>query len=300
MKTKDNSLMNNIISIIIAVGLILGLGAIAVSTGVFKELSDVMTVIHIDLDVILRSLLAVAFVVAISNLLFFVLRIIGGKGGRVGTLSSVLSSLIKYIAVIGGACWVLSIIGVNVSTIFASLGIVALILGFGAESLVADLVTGVFILFENQYNVGDIIEVDGFRGTVKEISIRTLSLQDGGGNIKIINNSSLVNIINRSNQRSVAVTDVSISYEADLEKVEAALVPILADIKEKHSDVFVDGVRYSGVESLADSGVVLRFVADVEEGNIYTGKRILNRELKIAFDKNKISIPYPQLDVHTK
>ena len=78
------------------------------------------------------------------------------------------------------------------------------------------------------------------------------------------------------------------------------LVPILASIKEKHSDIFIDRVVYCGVENLGDSGVVLRFVADVEEGNIYSGRRILNRELKIAFDKNHISIPYPQLDVHSK
>lgn len=300
MKTKDNSIMKNIIRIVVAVALIPVLGAIAVALGVFEEIGQVMAVIQLDLDMIVRCLLAVAFVVVISNAIFLVLRLVGGKGGRLGTLSTVIGSLTKYIALIGGACWVLAIVGVNVSTIFASLGIVALVLGFGAESLVADVVTGVFILFENQYNVGDIIEVGGFRGTVKEISIRTLSLQDSGGNIKIINNSSLVNIINRSNQKSVAVTDISISYEADLEKVEAALTKILADIKEKHSDVFIGRVQYAGVENLADSGVVLRFIADVEEGNIYSGKRLLNRELKIAFDKNKISIPYPQLDVHTK
>lgn len=300
MKTKDNSMKKNIIRIVVAAILIPVLGAIAVALGVFEEIGQVMAVLQLDLNVIVRSLLAVAFVVVISNVLFVVLRLIGGKGGRLGTMSTVMVSLTKYIALIGGACWVLAIIGVNVSTIFASLGIVALILGFGAESLVADVVTGVFILFENQYNVGDIIEVDGFRGTVKEISIRTLSLQDSGGNIKIINNSSLVNIINRSNQRSVAVTDIGVSYEMDLEKLEAQIPAMLSEIKAKHSDVFVGRVDYAGVEALADSAVVLRFIADVEEGNIYSGKRLLNRELKVAFDKNKISIPYPQLDVHTK
>lgn len=300
MKTKDNSITKNVVLLVVAIILIPVLGTVAVNAGVLGNLEEIIGILHFDLATLLYCLIAIAFVIALSNALIFIFKLIGSKGGRLGTLSSVFSSLIKYIAVIGGCCWVLSLIGVNVSTIFASLGIVALILGFGAESLIADVVTGVFILFENQYNIGDIIEVDGFRGTVSKISIRTLSLTDTGGNIKIINNSSLDNIINRSNQRSVAVADVSVSYEADLEKIEAQLVPILASIKEKHPDVFFNRVEYSGVEALADSGVVLRFIADVEENNIYSGRRLLNRELKIAFDKHNISIPYPQVDVHTK
>jgi small conductance mechanosensitive channel len=297
---KKNTLIKNIILLIVGILLIPILGTIAVNAGIMDDMEEIVGIINFDLSTILYCFIAVAFVVAISNAIIFILKLVGSKGGRMGTLSSVFSSLIKYVAVIGGGCWVLSLIGVNVSTIFASLGIVALVLGFGAESLIADVVTGVFILFENQYNIGDIIEVDGFRGTVSKISIRTLSLTDTGGNIKIINNSSLVNIINRSNQRSVAVTDISVSYEADLEKIEAQLVTILAQIKEKNSNVFSGRVEYVGVEALADSGVVLRFIADVEEDKIYSGRRLLNRELKIAFDKHNISIPYPQVDVHTK
>lgn len=300
MKTNDNSTKKNIKSIIGSIILIIASGLIALLTGAFDHFTDITDVLFFDLKTIFHAIIAIAFVIGISNAVLLLLKTAGTKGGRIGTLSSVSSSLVKYIAAIGGCCWVLAIFGVNISTIFASLGIVALILGFGAESLVADLVTGVFILFENQYNVGDIIEVDGFRGTVTDISIRTLSLTDTGGNIKVINNASLVNIINRSNQRSVAVTDIGVSYEMDLEKIEAQLPAILADIKGRHTDVFVDRVEYVGVEALADSAVVLRFIADVEEGNIYSGKRLLNRELKVAFDKNKISIPYPQLDVHTK
>lgn len=300
MKTKKNSVLKNILFLIIAIILIPILGTVAVNAGILDNLQDIVGIIHFDFSTLLYCLIAVAFVIAISNAVIFILKLVGSKGGRLGTLASVFSSLTKYVAVIGGCCWILSLIGVNVSTIFASLGIVALILGFGAESLIADVVTGVFILFENQYNIGDIIEVDGFRGTVSKISIRTLSLTDSGGNIKIINNSSLVNIINRSNQRSVAVTDISVSYEADLEKIEAQLGTILAQIKEKNPNVFSGRVEYVGVEALADSGVVLRFIADVDENNIYSGRRLLNRELKVAFDKHNISIPYPQVDVHTK
>ena len=213
-------------------------------------------------------------------------------------MSTLITSLLRYGFILVGFCWVASIIGVDVSTIFASIGIVALILGFGAESLVADIVTGVFILFENEYNIGDIIEVDGFRGTVKSIGIRTLSLEDGGGNVKIINNSDLKNIVNRSNHGSCAVSDIDVSYNTDLEALEETIQVILAEIKEKHPDVFIGKLSYSGVEALGASAITLRFVAEVDETNIFSGRRLLNKELKISFDKHHISIPFPQLDVH--
>ncbi len=291
--------LKNLLSILIAGVLLVVIILVAQNTDLFDSLDDMEEKITLSGQIVLESVLALAITILASNVILFILNLFRNKKGRTGTLATVFSSLVKYAAVIIAFCWILSIIGVNVSTIFASVGILALILGFGAESLVADLVTGVFILFENQYNVGDIIEIDGFRGKVKEIGIRTLSLEDTGGNIKIINNSDLKNIINRSNQRSVAVCDVGISYNVDLEKFDKVLDKILTDIKSKH-DIFIDRVECVGVESLANSCVVLRIIADVNEENIFKGKRILNKELKIAFDKAGISIPYPQLDVHNK
>lgn len=300
MKKEKKGIGKNLISVVIAGALVVAIILLSKNTDLFASFEGFDGGINVNGEAVLNIVMAMALVICVSNILLLVLGLFRGKKGRTGTLATVISSLIKYASVLVGFCWVLTIIGVNVSTIFASVGIMALILGFGAESLVADLVTGVFILFENQYNVGDIVEIDGFRGKVKEIGIRTLSLEGGGGNIKIINNSELKNIINRSNQRSVASCDVGVSYDVDLEELDKKLEKILADIKNKHSDVFVDRVECVGVENLADSAVVLRFIADVSEENIFSGRRLLNKELKIAFDKNNIPIPFPQIDVHTK
>lgn len=256
------------------------------------------TLISINLETVVEVVVAIAFVMVIGNVLLGVIGLFRKKSGRVGTLATLICSLIRYAMILFAGCWVLSIIGVNVSTIFASIGIVALIIGFGAESLVADLVTGIFILFENEYNVGDIIEVDGFRGTVKAIGIRTLSLEDSGKNIKIINNSDLKNIINRSNHGSTAVCEIGVSYETDLEALEPVLEQIGKEIKAKHEDVFKSDIRYLGVEELGDSAITLKFCVEVDEKNIFSARRLLNKEMKIAFDKHNISIPYPQLDVH--
>ena len=288
---------NYILKIVVPLILLIIITLIARNTGLFQGIDSM---ISISWEKVIQIIIAITFILVLGNVILLFLGFFRKKSGRVGTMSTLISSIVKYSMILIGFCWVLTIIGVNVSTIFASIGIVALILGFGAESLVADIVTGVFILFENEYNVGDIIEVDGFRGTVKEIGIRTLSIEDTGGNVKIINNSDMKNIINRSNQGSRAICDISIAYDTDLKKLDEILDKIIVEIKEKHKDIFSGEIKCLGVENLGDSCVTLRFLAEVDEKNIFTGRRILNKELKIAFDKNNISIPYPQLDVHTK
>lgn len=295
-KGKIKKLLKILVPVLILVIIML----ISDKTNLFQTSEGIGVNLRLSIPNLVNVVSAIAIVMIVSNIVIAVLDIFRNKKGRTGTLATVFTSLVKYASVLILFCWVLTIIGVNVSTIFASVGILALILGFGAESLVADIVTGVFVLFENQYNVGDIIEVDGFRGKVKEIGIRTISIEDTGSNIKIINNSDLKNIVNRSNQRSVAVCDVGVSYDTDLEELEKKLEQILSAIKNKHSDIFVDRVEFAGVEALADSGVVLRFIADVKEEDFFRGRRLLNKEIKIAFDKANITIPYPQVDVHTK
>ncbi|MBE5875964.1 MAG: mechanosensitive ion channel [Lachnospiraceae bacterium] len=273
---------------------------LARATGAFSGFDEILGMVHISKETLFELLIAILFVCVVEQIILMLLTILKGKKARTKTMLNVFGSLVQYAAVLVGFCWSMTIIGVDVSTVFASVGIIALIIGFGAESLVADLVTGVFILFENQYNIGDIIEVDGFRGVVIQIGIRTMSLEDTGGNVKIINNSNLKNIINRSEQISVAVSDIDVSYDTDLEHIDKILEPMLEDIKERNSDVFKNGITFAGVEALGASGITLRFVAQVDEQSIFSSRRLLNKELKIAFDKEGIAIPFPQMDVHMK
>ncbi|MBR0205498.1 MAG: mechanosensitive ion channel [Clostridia bacterium] len=249
---------------------------------------------------ILKALAMASMVLFTARLLRLILSFIHPKERKGMTLVSLLSSLLRYVAALVILCWGLSILGVNVNAIVASVGIVALIVGFGAESLVADMVTGLFLLFENQYNVGDIVEVNGFRGTVKAIGIRTTSIVDPGDNIKIINNSEMKNILNRSDNVSRAVSDIAIPYETDLEALEEKLPGLMADILERHGDIMLGEPRYLGVQQLADSAVILRFVVEVAEQDIYTGARVLNRDLWLGFRRLGVECPFPQVDVHSK
>ena len=229
-----------------------------------------------------------------------VLSLLRPRNHRGKTVATLIASLGKYVAAIVILCWSLSILGVNVSGILASVGILTLVVGFSAESLIADVITGFFMLFENQYNVGDIVEVGGFRGTVSEIGIRTTSITDLGGNVKIINNSDMKNILNRSDRISIAVSTIDIPYETDLEALEARIPALMEDIYQKHTDVMLGPPEYLGVQALGASGITLRFTVNVEEQNIFVANRILNHDLLLGFRRLSVECPYPQLDIHQR
>ena len=247
-----------------------------------------------------RICLAIFGVLALQYLILLLLSFVRTENHRVRTVLTLTANLVRYVVIIVIVIAVLSLLKVDMPTILAGLGIIALIIGFGAESLITDVVTGFFILMDNQYNVGDIIEVGGFRGTVSEIGIRTTSLTDTGGNVKIINNSDMKNILNRSDNSSKAAVDFSIPYETDLEKLEDKIPALLEEIYQKHTAVFKSAPVYLGVQALSSSSVDLRFVAEVGESDIYSGARILNHDLFVGFRGLGVEGPFPQVDVHSK
>ena len=165
------------------------------------------------------------------------------------------------------------------------------------ERNVPENIAGLFIVFEDVFDVGDIIVADGFRGTVKEIGVRTTKIVDAGGNVKVMNNADLKSIINMTNQLSLAVCDIGIEYGESLERVEAILAANLDTIKEAIPDI-QEGPYYRGVAELGDSAVIIRFVAKCDEGTKYQVERDMNRQFKLLFDKNNINIPFPQVVVN--
>lgn len=249
---------------------------------------------------VVRVIAMAACVLFCAGLLILILGALKPKSHRGRTLVTLLSSLARYVAALVILCWGLSLFGVDVNTIVASVGVVALIVGFGAESLIADVVTGFFMLFENQYNVGDIVEVNGFRGTVREIGIRTTAIADTGDNIKIINNSDMKNLLNRSDKTSRTVSDIGIPYETDLEELEAKLPALMDKLYADNQDLFLESPIYLGVQELGASAVVLRFVVSVAENNIFSANRALNRGLFLGFRKLGVECPFTQIDVHNK
>ena len=290
----------SIVKLIVYIVALAAIAGISLGTGLFKSVGDMLKGIHINLISIVQVIMMVLLVLALENLILWAVGLIKPKNPRAQTLLSIFGSIMRYITAIVIICWGLTILGANVRTIVAGVGIIALIIGFGAESLIADMVTGVFMLFENQYNVGDYIEVGGFRGKVTNIGIRTTSLEDAGGNVKIINNSMMTNLLNRSDHTSRAVSTIGIPYETDLEALEAKIPDMMKGILERHSNILLAEPVYLGVDALADSSVNLKFVAEVEDKDIFSAARVLNRELFLEFRKAGVEVPFPQVDVHQK
>ena len=206
-------------------------------------------------------------------------------------------SFIKWAIALTAVFLVLDAWGVPATATLTGAGVLALIIGLGSQSLVADILAGIFIVFEGEFQVGDIVIVDGWRGEVKEIGMRTTKLLDAGGNVKIVNNSEIKTIINQTQELSLAKANVSVSYNVRIEKVEAVIADNIAKIKEKIPAI-EEGPFYKGVTELGESGVQLLFVAKCKEDDIYQVQRDLNREIKIMFDDNNIEIPFNQLVVH--
>ena len=218
-------------------------------------------------------------------------------GKKAKTVSRLVLSFIKWVIFLCALFFTLDAWGADTTTMLASAGVLTLIIGLGSQSLIADILAGIFIVFEGDYQVGDIVVLDGWRGEIQSIGVRTTKLIDAGYNVKIINNSEIKTIINQSKELSLAKCYVSTRYEDRIENIEAIIADNLANIKEKIPAI-VEGPYYKGVSELAESSVDLLFVAKCKEEDIYQVQRDLNREIKIMFDNNGIGIPFPQVVIH--
>ena len=251
-------------------------------------------------EITFARILAAIGALAITYLVCAILRwllSLGGRNTRIRTVNELLGNIITYLGVILGIVWALTILGLNPTAAFASLGIVTLIIGFAAQRLIEDVISGLFIVLEGQYNVGDIIILDDFRGSVKRIGVRTTTVVDPGGNYKVVNNSDIRNFQNRSKALSLAVSEIGITYGENIPHAEAIIKEALPAIYDRNADVFEAIPDYMGVENLADSAVVLRFTVACKEQNVFIARRRLNRELRILFAEKGIEIPFPQVTV---
>lgn len=257
-------------------------------SSLFGDVAQVTAIITLNWITLFQLVIMVLFLLVIKDLIRIILVMIKPKSNRKKTLVDMFLSSSQYFFMIVGIIWALKILGISPGTIFAGISIVALVVGFSAESLIADVVTGLFLLFDNPYDVGDIIEVGEFRGTVSKIGIRTTCIKDAGNNIKFINNSDMRNIINRSSVISKAVSDITIPANQDISTVEACICGILKDLKSRNSKIIIHDPEYLGIQSLSKDGTVIRIAADVNEQDIFIAQRILNREVKIGLQKEGI------------
>ncbi len=246
---------------------------------------------------ILESLTIVFFVWLLTLFLSFIIRLLMQRNQRNKTIAVIMTGILNYLMILIGLFLILGAWGVEAPTLLAGAGILGLAISFGAQRIIEDVLSGLLIIKENQFSIGDVIEIDGFRGTVKEMSIRTTKFENIMGDTKIVNNSDIRGAINTSSNLSSAICDVSIGYDEDIKKVEEIITQALPKIKEAIPTI-VDGPYYRGVQSLADSAVVIRVIGYTNETTKLQTTRDLNREIKLLFDQHNVSIPFPQLVIH--
>ncbi len=281
--------------------------------------------INIDSQVIMQSLISnwiniaivIAAIVAIVLIVHFVSRrlkaVISGKIGedkrefrrRTYTLNSVISNLIIIITVFTGLLIILSMLGIPITPIVAGAGIIGIIIGLGAQSLIKDLINGSFILIEQWFQIGDIVSVDNITGTVEKVSLRTTVLRDLNGVVHFIPNSEIKILSNKSQKWANAVIDVGVHYKENTDRVVQVLNTVFDEIVQdskykKHilekPKILGDG----GVNELGDSAVMFKILCRVTPEQQWTIERQLRKRIKDKFDEVGIEIPFPCRNVYMR
>ena len=177
----------------------------------------------------------------------------------------------------------------NISGLLASAGVLGLAVGFGAQSLVKDIISGFFIIFEDQFSVGDYVEIGATMGTVEEIGLRTTKISAYGGEIHIIPNGNITQVINYSINNSLAIIDIRIGYEVDINRAEILLEEFLTTLPIGYGGLIARPTLI-GVQDLAVSEIVFRVTAETEPVMQWAFARKFRKDLKVFLDKHGIEI----------
>ena len=196
----------------------------------------------------------------------------------------------NYATVIIFAYFALYDLGFRPDTLLASLGLMTFAISLGAKDLITDIIAGLSIVFEGEYQVGDIIDIGGYRGEVLEIGVRTTKLEGRGGNIKIISNRDVKNVVNMTRMNSWVVIEVTVAGGRPIPELEDELEKLLPAIGKGIPDI-ISGPIYKGVASIGKGGATtLSIIAECNEEDYYAVQRALNRAIQETFEEHDIKI----------
>lgn len=262
---------------------------------------DITGIVTIDaLYKAVPSVIRSVQIITVALALFWILKLIVphtvSKNNHANTIIRLIHSIIKWIIFIITAIAVLATFGVDTTALIASAGVLTLVIGLGAQSLFADIIAGIFNVFESNFQVGDIVLINDWRGTVQEIGLRTTKLIDWRGNVNVINNSKIEKVINLSKNPSIAEASVRIEYDQDVAKIERIIKDNLPAIKAAIPAI-TEGPFYQGINELGDWGIQLYFTAYCSESDLYPVQRAINKQLKLICDAHGIKIAKTQIIV---
>lgn len=211
---------------------------------------------------------------------------------RAKTLGGLMKSILKYSVYFFGITTILSILFGGISFTFASIGGVAL--GLGAQNLIKDFINGFFILFEDQFGVGDYVTIGKYSGIVQTIGIRTTIIKDLSGDVHSIPNGKISEVTNHSRGATRFIVDVDIAYEEDIDNAINAIKKCCEKFQKENEEFIKEPIEVSGVSALAASSVTIRIIGKTKPLTQWKMENQLRKEIKITLDKEGIEIPYPK------
>jgi len=212
---------------------------------------------------------------------------------RAAAIGSLLSSIIT-ITVWGVAIIViLEALNVDIAPLLASAGVIGVILGFGAQTLIKDYLAGIFIILEDQFGVGDIVDVGPVVGTVEEVSLRYTRLRDMSGVVWYVRNGEILRVANRSQGWTLAIVDIPVDYDSDLDRVRDLIEKVAIDMDEDptYDDMLLGQPQFAGVESMTGNAVVVRVTAKAVPEMQVQLVRTIRERIKLSFDRAGIIVP---------
>lgn len=256
--------------------------------------------------ILIKEVIAPIIIILSSLLIYFVIKRILKRVFKIRksatkkekTIYSLINNIVKWFIIIIAFLMILDVFGVDTKTLVASLGVLGLVVGLALQDILKDFISGLFIIFENQYCIGDVIEVKGFKGEVINLGLKTTRVRSYTGEVKIIPNRNVEDVINYSQMSSLAVVDVSVAYEENYDRVEKIVNNLLEKLNKKKIPNVKGDIKLLGITKLGDSSIEIRIVAETSSYEHFEVERILRKEIKLAFDKENIKIPYPQIEVH--
>ncbi|ANU14630.1 mechanosensitive ion channel family protein [Planococcus halocryophilus] len=246
-----------------------------------------ITVVAIVLVKVLRMLIRKTFSVRIKGPLVYNER-------RQQTLSKLLSNVVAYVVYFIAVVSILAAFTIDITGLIAGAGVLGLAVGFGAQNLVRDVITGFFIIFEDQFSVGDYVRIGVAEGTVEEIGLRTTKVKAWTGELFIFPNGNIMDVVNFSIHNSIAVVDINISYESDIKRVEELIMEFLNSLQERYEQI-IKPAELLGVQNLTTTEVVMRITAETMPMQHFAVAREIRRDLKDFLDQRGVEIPYPRM-----
>lgn len=217
------------------------------------------------------------------------------KDGKKKTIINLINNIIKFIIIAIGIFVILEIYGIDTKSLVASFGVVGLVAGLALQDILKDFIVGISIIFEGQYSIGDWVSINGFKGEIIPSNLRTTKLRAYTGEIKMISNRNITEIINYSLGNTHLVIDVDVAYESDVEQVKQVLDKLCIELKQKHK---LKEISCVGIQELSNSSIKFRLVVLSNYSDQFSLEREIKKEIILTFEKNNITIPYNQVVVH--